>query len=118
MNTFGEKLESLRNGMTQKEFAASLHTPINTYTNWVRGLREPSMSAIVSLCTQLSVSADWLLGISPSKVTAATFDHSPPSEAAPETAAVARVDGASIGRDCLECPLLQAHLKRFSRPRK
>ena len=63
MSAFGDRLESLRNGMTQKEFAASLQTPINTYTNWVRGIREPSMSAIINLCTRLGVSADWLLGL-------------------------------------------------------
>ena len=63
MSAFGDRLESLRNGMTQKEFAASLQTPINTYTNWVRGIREPSMGAIINLCTRLGVSSDWLLGI-------------------------------------------------------
>ena len=63
MSAFGDRLESLRNGMTQKEFAASLQTPINTYTNWVRGIREPSMSAIINLCTRLGVSSDWLLGL-------------------------------------------------------
>lgn len=118
MSTFGEKLESLRKGMTQKEFAASLHIPINTYTNWVRGLREPSMSAIINLCTQLSVSSDWLLDIPLSKVATATFDPSPPAHPPSEATADVRVDGVSPGRDCLECPLLQAHLKRFSKPRK
>jgi len=60
---FGDRLESLRNGETQKGFAKSLGIPINTYTNWVRGIREPSMSAIVNICTHLGVSADWLLGL-------------------------------------------------------
>lgn len=60
---FGDRLESLRNGETQKGFAKSLGIPINTYTNWVRGIREPSMSAIVNICTHLGVSADWLLSL-------------------------------------------------------
>ena len=64
MGEFGNRLESLRDRETQKGFAKSLGIPINTYTNWVRGIREPSMSAIINLCTQLSVSADWLLGLS------------------------------------------------------
>lgn len=63
MDTFGERLESLRKGQTQKEFASKIGLPLNSYTNWVRGIREPSMSAIISLCTHLSVSADWLLGL-------------------------------------------------------
>ncbi len=62
--TFGDRLESLRKGLTQKEFSKSLGIPLNSYTNWVRGIREPSMNAIISICTQLSVSADWLLGLS------------------------------------------------------
>ncbi|MGN0832606.1 MAG: helix-turn-helix domain-containing protein [Kiritimatiellia bacterium] len=63
MKVFGDRLESLRNGETQKGFAKALGIPINTYTNWVRGIREPSMSAIIHLCTHLGVSADWLLGL-------------------------------------------------------
>lgn len=61
--TFGDRLDSLRNGSTQKGFAKSLGIPLNSYTNWVRGIREPSMNAIISICTQLNVSADWLLGL-------------------------------------------------------
>ena len=63
METFGDRLESVRGDLSQKKFAASLGVPINTYTNWVRGIREPSMSAIINLSTRLGVSADWLIGI-------------------------------------------------------
>ena len=63
METFGDRLESLRGDRSQKQFAAELGLPINTYTNWVRGIREPSMSALINLSTQLGVSSDWLLGI-------------------------------------------------------
>jgi transcriptional regulator with XRE-family HTH domain len=63
METFGERLESLRGKQSQKQFAAALGLPINTYTNWVRGIREPSMSALINLSTRLGVSSDWLIGI-------------------------------------------------------
>ena len=63
METFGDRLESLRGDKSQKQFAASLGLPINTYTNWVRGIREPSMSALINLSTRLGVSSDWLIGI-------------------------------------------------------
>ena len=53
----------MRGELSQKKFAASLGVPINTYTNWVRGIREPSMSAIINLSTRLGVTADWLIGI-------------------------------------------------------
>lgn len=62
MSVFGERLESRRVG-TQKKFAQSLGIPLNTYTNWIRGIRKPDMDAIIKLCTQMSVSADWLLGL-------------------------------------------------------
>ena len=60
---FGERLESLRKGMTQREFAKSIGVPLTTYTNWVAGIRMPSAEAIVSICSHLGVSADWLLGL-------------------------------------------------------
>ena len=63
METFGDRLESLRGPRTQKDFAAILGLPINTYTNWVRGIREPSMNALINICTRLGVSADWLIGL-------------------------------------------------------
>lgn len=63
METFGDRLESLRGPRTQKDFASILGLPINTYTNWVRGIREPSMNALINICTRLGVSADWLMGI-------------------------------------------------------
>ncbi len=64
METFGDRLESLRGKRSQKQFAAALGLPINTYTNWVRGIREPSMSALINLSTRLGVTSDWLIGIS------------------------------------------------------
>ena len=69
MKRFGLRLEELRGENTQKQFAELLDIPLNTYTNWVRGVREPSAAAIVNLCTQLDVSADWLLGLSDVRTT-------------------------------------------------
>lgn len=63
MQSFGERLESLRGDKTQKQFAALIGVPINSYTNWIRGIREPSMNALIQICTRLGVSADWLIGI-------------------------------------------------------
>ncbi|MBQ6924179.1 MAG: helix-turn-helix transcriptional regulator [Kiritimatiellae bacterium] len=60
---FGEKLESLRKGMTQRQYAARLGVPLTTYTNWINGVSSPKAEAIVSICSILGVSADWLLGL-------------------------------------------------------
>lgn len=66
METFGDRLESLRRGDSQKDFARKLGVPLTSYTNWVCGTSSPKMEYIVMLCTKLGVSADWLLGLSTS----------------------------------------------------
>lgn len=112
-----DRLRELKNEQSVAAFARSISIPQQTMDRYLKG-REPPIDVIIQLCLVYKVSSDWLLGLSDNCSTAVEQLPSPPSEAAPETAAVARVDGASIGRDCLECPLLQAHLKRFSKPRK
>lgn len=62
--SLGERIEELRADRTQKEFAAFIGVPLNTYTNWVRGIRNPASDALVTICTRLGVSSDWLLGLS------------------------------------------------------
>lgn len=60
---FGDRIESLRGNKTQKEFAKQLGVPLNTYTNWTRGITKPTYDALITACTVLGVSADWLLGL-------------------------------------------------------
>jgi len=64
MSIFSERLESLRGDMTQRQFANKLDIPLTSYTNWVLGLRTPNMEAIEKICSRLSVSSDWLIGLS------------------------------------------------------
>lgn len=118
MFNFLKRVSEVQNGMATMAFAKKLGMNQKTVDLYVKGERKPSVEFVRNICSTFGVSADWLLGLQNKSSTAVELSESPPSEAAPETAAVARVDGASIGRDCLECPLLQAHLKRFSRPRK
>ena len=63
METFGDRLESLRGKDSQRDFARKLGVPLTSYTNWVTGVSTPKMEYIVMLCTKLGVSADWLLGL-------------------------------------------------------
>ena len=58
-----EHLKELQGERTQKEFAALLDIPLNTYTNWLLYQRRPTIDAVISICTKLGVSADWLLGL-------------------------------------------------------
>ena len=64
METFGDRLESLRGRDSQKNFARKLGVPLTSYTNWIAGISSPKMEYIQLLCTKLRVSADWLLGLS------------------------------------------------------
>lgn len=61
--SFGGRLEHLRGERSQREFARQIGVPLNTYTNWVREIRTPTIDALKGICTQLNVSADWLLGL-------------------------------------------------------
>ena len=69
METFGDRLESLRGKDSQRDFARKLGVPLTSYTNWVCGTSTPKMEYIIMLCTKLGVSADWLLGLSASPPT-------------------------------------------------
>ena len=62
--SFGDRLEGLRGDLSQRDFAKKLGVPLNTYTNWVRGIRTPTATALKEVCIQLGVSSDWLLGLS------------------------------------------------------
>ena len=63
MKNFQDRLKTLSDGVTQKEFAKKINVPLNTFTAWLRGERLPSYEAIVSICSALGVTADWLLGL-------------------------------------------------------
>lgn len=63
MTAIGERLESARGNMTQRQFACLLGVPLTSYTNWLMGPSSPKMEYIIQICTKLGVSADWLLGL-------------------------------------------------------
>ena len=104
MQSFSDRLESLRNGLTQKAFASKIGVPLNTYTAWLRAERLPSYEAIEKMCTVLCVSADWLLGLS----------TAPPSQDHTEKASKIKTLNCSIG-PCQECAKKQAHIERLER---
>ena len=66
MKKFRDRIEELRSDKTQRAVAKEIGVPLNTYTNWTRGIRMPSIENIVNICVQLGVSADWLLGVTDS----------------------------------------------------
>ena len=64
MKSFEARLRELQGERTQKEFARFLGIPLNTYTNWLLHQRRPTMDAIISICTKVGESSDWLLCLS------------------------------------------------------
>ena len=64
MTDLGERLESLRGSLTQRQFAKFIGVPLTSYTNWVIGPSSPKMEYIIQICTKLGISSDWLIGIS------------------------------------------------------
>lgn len=102
MKSFSSRLESLRNGLTQKAFADKIGVPLNTYTAWLRSERLPSYEAIQNICTVLCVSADWLLG----------FSTDPP----PTEKHVSMGDKTEVyAAECPECKKKQAQIDRLDR---
>lgn len=71
---FCQRLRGIRNekNLSQKEFAALLDINAVTLSHYENGKREPDLERFVTLCQKLSVSADYLLGLSDTLSTPAT----------------------------------------------
>jgi len=104
MQSFSDRLESLRNGLTQKAFASKIGVPLNTYTAWLRAERLPSYDAIEKMCTVLCVSADWLLGLS----------TAPPTPATPGSKSELKTLHCSPG-ECQECKKKETEITRLNK---
>ncbi len=63
---FAQRLESLRGSLTQRQFANMLGVPLTSYTNWLAGISTPKIDVVITVCSKLGVSADWLLGLTDS----------------------------------------------------
>lgn len=64
-NTFKDILKFLRleRGMGQVELAKDLGVSKGTISLWENGLREPSMSSLITLANYFGVTVDYLVGI-------------------------------------------------------
>lgn len=61
METFAERIRTLRGRKKQDEFAKELGIHTNTLGRWERGQAEPDISTAQKICTLLGVSPYWLL---------------------------------------------------------
>ncbi len=104
MKNFPDRLESLRDGLTQKQMSSKIGIPLNTYTNWIRGINVPKSDQLEKICTVFGVSADWLLGLS----------TAPPSPAAPGSKSEFKTLHCSPG-ECQECKKKDVKIERLER---
>ena len=58
------KLKELRDhkGLSQKDFAAIIGVPANTYNQWEKEKRSPDYESLLSIADYYQVSVDYLLG--------------------------------------------------------
>ena len=70
MRTLIEKIRGLRedNDLTQKQVAEVLGTSQTMYARYERGANEIPLHHFITLCRFYNVSADYLLGTTPSKL--------------------------------------------------
>lgn len=113
MFNFLSRVAEVQNGMNTSAFARQIGMNQKTIDLYMKGERKPSVDFVLNICSTFKVSADWLLGLSEERGKTATV-----VDASHNTGSIAIGGGNAVSRDCLECPLLQAHLKRFSTPKK
>lgn len=65
MFSIGARLKTIREtrGMSQKQMAQLLGMSNTRISNWELGVSRPDVDALALICTQLNISADYLLGI-------------------------------------------------------
>jgi transcriptional regulator with XRE-family HTH domain len=99
--SFSERLEHLRGDRSQREFAKKIGVPLTSYTNWVLGVSQPKFDNLVSICSTLGVSADWLLGLpgasAPAVPSVPSVPSVPPDAASALRGLLARPRGQPAG---------------------
>lgn len=67
MSSFLDKLKTLQGETATAAFARRIGVNQKTLDHLVKGERKPSVEVVVSICSSLGVSSDWLLGLSPAQ---------------------------------------------------
>ncbi len=65
MNKIKERLNEIlaENNLSQKALAKRISMSQAVVNNYCTGKREPSLDVLISICKELNVSADYLLGL-------------------------------------------------------
>ena len=82
LSIFTARLQAVlyERGMQQKELACSCGFSAARLNNYINGRTEPSIDALVSICNALSVSADYLIGLSDTMLSASIVTIPPASQ--------------------------------------
>ena len=110
MKIFCDRLRETRGNASQKAFAEILGLNQQTYQRYASGVREPDIENLHRIGVSCGVSIDWLLGLSETPRKEESAINAPNN-----SGAIAIGGGNAVTRDCMECPLLKDHLKRFSK---
>ena len=108
------RLKELRGPTSQADMAKSIGIPQQAWARYEKGLVAPNAETLYNICSVHACSADWLLGLTDTQEPKKSSVNVVNSKGS----SIAIGNGATAGRDCMECPLLKEHLKRFSRPVK
>ena len=109
-NILSSRLKEARGSLTQAQAAKAVGLAQQGWARYEVGKVMPGAEAIHQICSCFGVSADWLLGLSE---TPRKEEHE--INAPNNSGAIAIGGGNAVTRDCMECPLLKDHLKRFSK---
>ncbi|MDE6604886.1 MAG: helix-turn-helix domain-containing protein [Clostridia bacterium] len=65
MNKFKDRLKEVlaENKISQRALAKRLYLSQTIVNNYCTGKREPTLDVLISICKELDVSADYLLGL-------------------------------------------------------
>ena len=115
----GERICEIRGNMSQSELAKILGVKQVSVSTWENNTRKPDIITLCNIALHFGVSADWLLGLSdvrqPSQ-RGEVISHSinNANGTINNGGSIIIGDGSSVGRNCMECPLLKEHVRRFS----
>ncbi|MBR3087252.1 MAG: helix-turn-helix transcriptional regulator [Kiritimatiellae bacterium] len=98
MEKFFSRLAAMKGEQSTSSFARAAGISQQNMDRYLKG-REPTLGAIITLCRNLGVSADWLLGLTNQRGGVAV---------SATNSTVAAFGGAVNGGDCSRCPLMMA----------
>lgn len=103
---FSARLKEVRNELTQAQAAQKVGLSQQGWARYESGKVLPGAEAIHQICSSFNVSADWLLGLTPT--------GNPTVQAGTGAAVNIGSGTATVGGDCSKCQLMAAHVRQIT----